>query len=73
MTTRAEHLEWCKRRALEYVDAGEMRNAVTSMFSDLRKHPETEDHPAIQLGMMLRMAGKLDTARDVKSFIEGFN
>ena len=39
--TRDEHLAWCKARALEYLDAGDLVNAVASMASDLTKHPET--------------------------------
>jgi hypothetical protein len=35
--TRDEHLAWCKRRALEYVDAGDIDQARTSMLSDLQK------------------------------------
>jgi hypothetical protein len=37
--TRDEHLAWCKRRALEYVDAGDLTHAVASMASDLKTHP----------------------------------
>jgi hypothetical protein len=40
-TSRKEHLEWCERRALEYVEMGDLKNAYASMASDLRKHPET--------------------------------
>lgn len=39
--TREEHLAWCKERALEYLDRGEIKEAVTSMLSDLGKHEET--------------------------------
>lgn len=44
-TTRAEHLEWCRARALAELDddpdgRGPSR-AMTSMTSDLGKHPET--------------------------------
>lgn len=70
---RSEHLEWCKKRALEYVDAGDVTNAYASMGSDLNKHPETEGHPAIQLGMMLMMAGHLSSAAEMRKFIDGFN
>jgi hypothetical protein len=38
--TRDEHLAWCKKRALEYLDRGELENAVASMGSDLRQHAE---------------------------------
>lgn len=70
--TRQEHLEWCKRRALEYVKAGELTNASASMASDLSKHPETEKHLGLELGMMLLIAQKLGTAEEMRKFIEGF-
>lgn len=71
MMTRAEHLAWCKERALEYVDAGDLANAVASMGSDLGKHPETRHGNAylVRLGMLY-----LDQ-RDpvtVRRWIEGF-
>jgi hypothetical protein len=71
--TRTEHLEWCKNRALEYVESGDLTGAYASMTSDLRKHEETENHPAIGLGMMLLMTGKLNTPTEMRQFIEGFN
>ena len=71
--TRSEHLEWCKERALEYVDANDLSQAYTSMASDLGKHPETANHAAIQLGMMLLMAGHLDTPEKMRKFIVEFN
>jgi hypothetical protein len=70
--TRAEHVEWAKTRALEYVDNGDIVEAYASMVSDLRNHPETENHPAIELGMMLMMANQLSTAAEMRKFIEGF-
>jgi hypothetical protein len=71
--TRAEHLAWCKQRALEYCDAGDTSQAWASMVSDLRKHPETEKHAAIELGMMMLMGGHLSTTGEMRKFIEGFN
>jgi len=73
MKTRAEHIEWCKQRALEYVDAGDLPQAFTSMTSDLGKHPETAGHSAINLGMVLMMNGYLSTESEMREFIEGFN
>lgn len=70
---RKEHLDWCKKRALEYVDAGDLTNAWASMASDLRKHSETEGHAAIELGMMMLMTGQLSTQEKMRKFIEGFN
>ena len=71
--TRSEHLEWCKKRALEYVDRGDLNNAFTSIASDLRKHPETETHGGIILGMMMLMGDQLSTPEKMRKFIEGFN
>lgn len=71
--TREEHLAWCKKRALEYVDAGDMRNAYASMASDLGKHPDTANHSAIGLGMALLASGHLNSATEMRKFIEGFN
>jgi len=71
--TRAEHLAWCKQRALEYVDEGDNQNAFASLVSDLGKHPDTQGHGAVELGMMLLMAGHLGTAHEMRDFIEGCN
>jgi hypothetical protein len=71
--TKQEHLDWCKGRALEYVKDNDLRNAWTLMASDLSKHPETENHPGIQLGMMLLMANQLNTPAEMEKFINGFN
>lgn len=71
--TRQQHLEWCKKRALEYCDMGDVNQAFASMGSDLEKHPETANHPAIQIGMMLLMNGHLSTPQAMRKFIEGFN
>lgn len=70
--TRQEHIEWCKKRALEYVDRGDYQQAITSMFSDLGKHEETEEHGGIKLGMMMMLQGKLNNVHEVRKFIEGF-
>lgn len=67
--TRAEHLAWCKQRALEYLPDNPTE-AFTSMASDLGKHKETRGHPAIELGTMLLMTNNIG---DMRKFIEGFN
>ena len=73
MTTRAEHLGWCKSRALQYVEMGNLSGAWASMISDLRKHPETADHAAISLGNMVLGGGHLNSATEMRKFIEVFN
>ena len=69
---RAEHLQWCKDRAMEYVNAGDYNNAVVSMLSDLSKHPETEN--SVRIATMLSLTVMMDPSRDtVERFVRGFN
>ncbi len=72
---RAEHLAWCKERALEYADAGDGPNAIASLSSDLRKHPDTEGSAQVVDDLMfpLMMAGHLSDPAELRKFIEGFN
>ncbi len=72
-STRAEHLTWCKQRALAYCDLGDVNQAFASMGSDLRKHPETANHPALTLGLSLLISGKLNSPDEMRKFIKGFN
>lgn len=72
-TTRADHLAWCKQRALEYVDRGDAGGAFASMASDLNKHEGTANHIGIQLGMLQMMGGMLSGRDEMRRFIEGFN
>lgn len=72
MITRQEHLQWCKDRAMQYVNAGDFSQAVASMASDLDKHPETAGVASFagQLGLMELMLGT--TREKMVHFIEGF-
>lgn len=72
-TTRSEHLAWCKKRALEYCEAGDAAGALASMASDLSKHPETANHLGLELGTMMFIGGMLNTTHEMRKFIEGFN
>ena len=71
--TRAEHLEWAKKRALEYVEKGLLGQGFASFVSDLNKHDELRGHAGIQLGAILLANNHLHTQREMKEFIEGFN
>lgn len=76
--TRAEHLKWCKERAMAEFDyylpkegiEAAVRNAKASMLSDLGKHPETADSQKTA-GFLLMMP--LRTREEVKHFVDGFN
>ena len=69
-------MNWCKRRALEYLKPGQyfsLDDAMASMLSDLGKHDETRGHVAGELMIQMRAAGRLGTAEEMRKFIEGFN
>lgn len=70
--TRAEHIQWCKDRALIYLPDNP-REAVNSMLSDLRKHPDTRDVLDSPLAMIGLREAATGTADSVRRFIEGFN
>lgn len=72
--TRADHLQWCKDRAIQYINAGELSQAFASMSSDITKHPETEHHISTnELGMMQLMGGLLSTPDKMREWILGYN
>jgi hypothetical protein len=71
--TRGEHLVWCKTRALEYLDAGDVTNAMASMLSDLDKHPETKFQPGSILVMLGLQAAINNDDAAARRFIVGFN
>jgi hypothetical protein len=73
MQPRAQHLEWCKKRALAYVNQGYLQQALSSMLSDLAKHPKTADHPGIALAVGRMAFGDLTTKDQMLEFIEEFN
>ena len=70
---RADHLQWCKDRALEYVENHDTINAFASFQSDMTKHPETDGHLALEIGTMLLLGGNLSTAHQMREWIIGFN
>jgi hypothetical protein len=71
--TRAEHLAWCKKRALEYVDRGQINEGLTSMMSGMSKHPETRSEMLDGLTVSLMMNGHLSTVEQARRHIEGYN
>jgi len=70
---RAEHLQWAKNRAFEYIDAGDVSTGWTSFVSDLSKHAELAGHTAIELGMLQILGGLLSTPAQMREFIDGTN
>ena len=75
MTDRKQHLAWAKQRALEYVAAGDLASAISSMLSDIRKHPEWDEKPEL-LQLMAEDAMLFQLPRGaaaVRDWIEGWN
>lgn len=71
MVTREEHIAWCKKRALEYLDRNDLVNACSSMSSDLGKNPETKCDPL--LAMLGMMAVRDNDPAALRRWIEGFH
>lgn len=64
-------MDFCKKRALAYLDEGDVQNAITSMLSDLGKYDENSSAAASMapIGLMIAMNNDIHEAR---KFIEGF-
>ena len=76
MIPRAEHLQWCKDRAMAYVNEGNLMEAVTSMMSDLGKHPETAERSGgalAMLGLLALQQAQQGDRDGVIRYIKGFN
>jgi hypothetical protein len=73
--TRAEHLAWCKDRALTELECGRLDHAAASMVSDLQKHPIFEDEHALLGTMLLAVSRDVQNGdvEAVRRWIEGFN
>ena len=76
--TAKEHMAWCKKRALGYLDRTSKfyspRDAVASMVSDLGKHRETRkliENPVIA-GLGLIALTSKDQHKEAERFITGF-
>lgn len=87
MTTRAQHLTWCKARALaeldDNTDGRAAARAMDSMISDLSKHSDTAADAAhsltgavsvgVELALLEAMAGVgMRTPDEVRAWINGF-
>jgi hypothetical protein len=68
---RDEHLAWAKERALKYLDDGNLRDAYTSMASDLTKHPDFLEIEKLMSPVGLLHLMNYD-ARELRRWIEGF-
>lgn len=76
--TRLEHIERCKQRAIQEYDYYSkegiviaVKNGLTSMMSDINKHPETKSNSLQMLCMGNMMIIK--SRQEFVNFINGFN
>ncbi len=72
---RAEHLQWAKNRALEYVKTNDLNQAFASIMSDLGKHKDLKNSriTCAEIGVPMKMGGMLNTPKEMTDFITGFN
>lgn len=70
---RAEHLQWAKDRATQLIEQGDHMGAFTSFRSDMLNHDELESHIGLELGMRLLLTGNLNSAFQMKEWVDGFN
>jgi hypothetical protein len=71
--TRAEHLQWCKDRALPYAEAGDKTQAIASMLSDLNKWDEPLYEKDLITLMFQDATFFRSTPAELKDWINGFN
>ncbi len=74
--SRAEHLQWCKDRAIALLDGGAPgadTKAFTSMVSDMNKHDGTRDHVALMLGTQLTLLPGGLKGHPLRRWITGFH
>ena len=71
--SRAEHLQWCKQRALEYCD----QNDGIQEPSGKLHHAELNSWMAGRAGFLVQVAGyagvRLNDTEEMRKFIEGIN
>jgi hypothetical protein len=70
--TREEHVQWCKSRAYQIADEGDLAGAVASMVSDLGKHEETEEVAKMAGLLSLALMLSAPNTNQVKNWIDGF-
>jgi hypothetical protein len=73
MATRKEYLARCKKGAIPLLEAGDLKGAIASMFSDVRK----SDKPLYDAAMLRALLADAlffrNTPDQVRDWIDGFN
>jgi hypothetical protein len=71
--TRDEHLAWCKQRAIQYLETGDLAGAAASMISDLGKWKEPLYDPMLLNTLAMDGIMFRKTVPQMRNWIEGFN
>lgn len=66
-----EHLAWAKQRAIEFLDRGDIKNALTSLASDLTKSPETATLARRSAGETMALIIGRASEEQVREYING--
>lgn len=67
----AEHFDWAIERAMEYVQLDDGPSAMSSLISDLSKHPGTQGILTPDLNHLFVGEVIIGGARGARRFIEG--
>jgi hypothetical protein len=71
--SREDHLQQSKDRALALVEQGDFDQAIASMISDLKKHPQISIHPKVEQALLISILFKRPDKRELIKWINGFN
>lgn len=71
MTTRKQHVEWCKERALYELETNGATAAIASLASDFTKHEDTDT--AVYAMLCFSAAAMNNDIEATKAWIDGFN
>lgn len=71
---RAEHLQWCKDRALEYLNNGLIADGMASFISDMAKHEGTNASLNNGLSTLIIVQAIMSNSQaECIRCVEGFN
>lgn len=70
--TKNQYMRWCKERALEYLDRGDLKHALASFIGDVTAHDETRDAINPATLMLATAAAENGDSREMRRWIEGF-
>lgn len=68
--SKDQHIKWCRERALRMLGCQRPLMVLTELLSNLRSHPETRNHAAIDAAHKLLVQGKLRSKESVQYFVE---